>query len=157
MSDMSIYKGLEFARLSDNADVSNAAGTVSQAFQRDHVIAGANLSATTENFGPLVPFAAVLKSAKLVTTGGNAVANATDYGVVNINKHSNGGAAVVMATANLANLAVTKWVPIAFTLVSNGANTAFAASDLLSVSVTNTGNGVANNLAYSVEVLWEDI
>jgi hypothetical protein len=159
MSDFSIYKQLETARVGSNTDISNAASVVAQSHQRVEKFQFANLSASSAegvNGSGRVPFAAQLKSA-YVTANLAAVANATDYSTVNLFKRTGAGAAVLMATANLSNVTVAKLVPIALTLVSNASNTTFAAGDVFTANVALTGNGTANNVLAVVDVIYEDV
>lgn len=162
MSDFSIYKSLKLAAIASNDQFTpntGAASAIAQSCTRERSIALANLSASTAEGvggGVRVPYAAQLK---VVTITGNlaAVANATDYSTVNVFKRTGNGAAVLMATANLSNTAVVKLVPIAATLVSNGANTTLAAGDVITCNNALTGNGTANNMQVFVDFTFEDV
>lgn len=166
MSDFGVYKSLAVARSASNEQFSgNASGTgianaVSQACTREMAIPGvANINANSAEGvtgAKRVPYASVLKQA-WVTCNASSVANATDYAAVNVFKRTGNGSAVLMGTANLANVAVTAFVPIAFTLVSNVANTTLAAGDVITANNVKTGNGLANNGLINIEVMVEDV
>jgi hypothetical protein len=172
MSDFSVYKNLKLAELTSNAQFSTtgsgpsqtntgAANAVSQTCSREQKAKIANLAATTsdttEGEAFPWPYAATLKTANLTIAGGNAVANTTDYSTVNLEKRTGNGAAVIMATANLANVAVTQYIPIAFARVANAANYQIAAGDVITANVVLTGNGTANNLPVMLDIVAEDI
>lgn len=161
MSDFSIYKSLKAAAIASNDQFSaqGAANAVSQSCTRERAIALANLSAAVVEGvggGVRIPYAAQLKT---VTVTGNlaAVANTTDYSTVNVFKRTGNGAAVLMATGNLSNVAVVKLVPIALTAVGNGANTTLAAGDVITCNNALTGNGTANNMQAYVDFTFEDV
>lgn len=160
MSDFAYYKMLENARVSSSADISNAAAVVSQSHTREMAIPGvANVNANSAegvSGSKRVPYASQLRSA-FITLSASSVANTTDYSVVNVFKHTGNGAAVLMGTANLANLAVTAAVPIAVTLVSNTANTTLLQGDVVTSNNVKTGNGVANNGVLNIELTVEDV
>jgi hypothetical protein len=101
-----------------------------------------------------VPYPAVLKTANLVATA-NTTANAAQGTIVNVYKRTGNGAAVLMATANTANTAVTAFVPVPLVLVANAANTQFAAGDECTVSTTVIGTG--GSTVASCDILFEDI
>lgn len=158
MSDFSAYKSLETSRVSSSGDIVNPSAPVSQSHTREVKDAIANLSAASAegvSGGRRIPYAGILKAAFL-TANLAAVANTTDYTTVNLFKRTGAGAAVLMASANLSNVAVAKLVPIAFTLVANAANTTFAAGDFYTANVALTGNGTANNALGSIDTLVED-
>jgi hypothetical protein len=173
MSDFSIYKGLKLSELTSNSQFSTtgtgsgqqnsgAANAVAQSCMRFEKMKVANLSATTsestEGEACPWPFQSILRTANITVPGtGNAVANTTDYSKVTLFKRTGNGAAVTMATANLSNVAVTQWIPVAFTLVANAANYTIAAGDVISANVALTGNGTANNLAVMVDLTAEDV
>ena len=172
MSDFSIYKGLEIAQYSSNSQFSTtgtgsgqvnsgAANAVAQTHTREQKSKIANLSATTtdttEGEAFPIPFAAKLKTANITCAGGNAVANATDYSTVNIEKRTGSGAAVLMASANLSNVTVTQYISIPLALVANLSNTTLAAGDVVTANVVLTGNGTANNLPVMLDFTVEDI
>lgn len=157
MSAFSKYKQLEVARVGSNSEIGNsAANVVGQSHQRSGQINIANAAAAlTEINVAVAPYAANLADAK-VTLALAEVANATDYNVITLSKRTGSGSAVVMATANLSNVAVTAFVPIAFT-VANVANAVVAAGDVITVTNAKTGNGVANAATYTVNWVLEDI
>lgn len=156
MSDFSVYKSIEASRVGANTDISNAAAPVAQAHthQGEWRIANVTAGVTEEPIGS-VKYRANLIGAS-ITMSAAAVANATDYNVVNIFKRTGSGAAVTMGTANLSNVAITGFVTIPLTLVTNSANTQLAAGDMLSCNVSKTGNGVANNPVGSLSFVFED-
>ena len=157
MADFDLYKRLETARVQQNETFSNVASAVAQSHQREERARIANASANTaeETIG-LITYKANLVNAKL-TVNKASVANATDYALLTLAKRTAGGAAVTMGTANLSAVAVTAFVPIAFTLVANTANTQIAAGDVLTITSVNTGNGIANNGVGSLSSLFEDV
>jgi hypothetical protein len=156
MSDFSIYKQLEIARLVSSNQLTNPAQPVSQSHQREVNTPIANLAAAvTETPIGVSQYAANLAVAALV---GNLpwVANATDYNTITLSKRTGNGAAVVMAVANLQSVAGTAYIPIAFT-VANAANAVTAKGDIVTITNAKTGNGVANVPASILEFVLEDI
>lgn len=160
MSDFSFYKQLETARVSNSSDIANAAAVVAQSHTLElGVPGGANINANSAEGvtgSRRVPYTSVLRGAT-VTIVTASVANATDYAQVNVFKRTGNGAAVLMGTANLSNVAVTALVPIALTLVANGANTTLAAGDVITANNARTGNGLANNGLFNIETLIEEV
>lgn len=155
MSDFQIYKKLEAARVASNTEIANAASVVAQSHQRTGQVNLANIAAAlTEVQVAVAPYAGNLAKAN-VTIALPAVANTTDYNVLTISKRTGSGAATVMATANLSNVAVTGFVPIAFT-VANAANAVVAKGDTITVTNAKTGNGVANAGTYTIDWVLED-
>lgn len=171
MSDFSIYKGLEVARIASNAQLSGAgtppgtgaANVVSQSHTREQYMKVANLSATTslaaEGEARVIPFAATFKTANVTPVSGAAVASNTAYSVIQLVRFSAANVAnsFVVATANLSNVTVTQWSSIPFVPDANAANRQFAAGDVLAANVALTSTGTANNLVCTVDVCVEDI
>ena len=175
MSDFSIYKSLKTSELTSNAQfsttgtgstttVTGAANAISQSCRREGYFKMANISATTTEASVgearVVQFTSTFISANLVASNGAAVANTTDYTLVKIYKvtaASNYATHVLVASANLANVAVSQWTPVPFALLANAANYQLAQGDVLTANCTVTGNGVANNLAVYVDVVIEDV
>lgn len=87
-----------------------------------------------------------LRSVKLLT-GTNVASDNTDYVVVTISKRlSNGASQTTLATLNThggANGAITRYVPIAFTLTSTGADLEIASGSAITYTVTKAGSGKA--------------
>ena len=157
MADFDLYKRLQLARVAQNETFSNAASAVAQCHSHEDRYRIANLSANlAEDPIGQVAFKANLISAKVISSK-SFVANTTDYSVLTLTKRTGNGAAVTMASANLANVAGTLFVPIAFTMVANTANTQIAAGDVLSITSVNTGNGIANNGVGSFTFMFEDV
>jgi hypothetical protein len=156
MSDFSIYKKLEIARIASNTEIANAIQVVGQGHQETYQAFIANSSAAVaETVFTRVPYAGNMVAAHF-TNQKAAVANATDYAVVTVSKRTGAGSAVVMATANLSNVAVSAFVPIALT-VANVANATVAAGDFVTFTTANTGNGIANNGTATIDIIVEDI
>lgn len=165
MSDFAIYKQLLTANFTSNEQFSGnttgtgAANAVSQACTRERALSIANLSAASAEGvmgGSRVPYTALLKT---MTVTGNlaAVANTTDYSVVNLFARTGNAAARLIGTANLANVAVVKLVPIAGVLASNAQLLALTANDIITANNAVTGNGTANNMQLAVDFTFEDV
>ena len=157
MSDFSVYKKLEMARVLSNSEIANAAAPVVQSHTRTNGSWPiANLAAAlTEVTAGVAKYAANVVSCAVVPAL-SFVANTTDYDVITVAKRTGNGAAVTVASGNLANVAGTAFVPIALTLVSNAANTQVAAGDVITVAVAKTGNGVANTPSALFSFVLED-
>lgn len=174
-ADFTLYKSLKTSELTSNAQfsttgtgpsttVTGAANAISQTCRRQQIMKVANLSATTseagEGEGRVAPFTSVLVGANLTALSGAAAASGSAYSVVSLYKvtaASNYATHVLMATANLANVAVSQWTPIAFSLVSNAANYQLAPGDVVTANVALTSTGTANNLVCAVDYVAEDI
>ncbi len=173
MSDFSIYKSLKTSELTSNASFSTtgtgpststtgAANAISQSCTREgHGFKVANLSATTSTTtmaeAKEVLYTSALTFAAVMPISGAAVANATDYSTINLIKQLAGNqAAVVIATCNTSNVALTQWKALAFT-IPNVANAQLAPGDVLTANVVLTGNGCANNIVCTLTFGIEDV
>jgi hypothetical protein len=171
MSDFSLYKSLKTSELTSNAQfsttgtgpsttVTGASSAIAQTCRRESYTKIANLSATTsEAIGDARPwpFAAVMVSANITSTGGNAASSTSVYSTVNIYKRTGAGAAVLVASANLSGIVVTQFIPVPLTLVANSANYTLAAGDVLTANVALTSTGTANNIVCTLDWVAEDI
>jgi hypothetical protein len=159
MSDFSIYKQLEAARISIGVTgngIANGLAPVAQSHTHEDRYPIANVSAAQAE-SPLgtSKYQANAIGATLHVSA-SFVANATDYNTLTLNKRTGAGAAVVMGTANLQSVAGTQFIGIPFTLVANSANTIVAAGDVLTLTNAKTGNGIANTPLGSVTYVLED-
>lgn len=173
-ADFTLYKSLKVSRLTSNAQFSSTgsgasasdtggANAVAQESTREAKAKIANLAAatseTTVGEAAPWPFVATLKTANITPTSGAAVANVTDYSTVNlwVRRAAAPGTAILMASANLSNVALTQWKPQALTIVANAANYQIGQGDVITANVALTGNGTANTLACMLDWTAEDM
>lgn len=173
-ADFTLYKSLKVSRLTSNTQFSftgsgasasdtGGANAVSQESTREAKTKIANLAAATSEatIGDAAPwpFVATLKTANVTPTSGAAIANVTDYSTVNlyVRRAATPGTAVLMASCNLSNAALTQWKPQPFVLVANAANYQIGQGDVITANVALTGNGTANALACMLDWTAEDV
>jgi len=160
MSDFSIYKALEAARLGASTELSASgpANVVAQSHTNTGITYSiANLAAANvaEQVIMQAKYRANIISVNIAPSAA-FVANATDYNVVTIFKRTGNAAAVTVGTANFSGAAGVAFVPTTITLVSNSANTQLAAGDVVTITSTKTGNGAANNPQATINLVLED-
>lgn len=144
-----------------DAAITTPTQPVSQSHQRwkQHGISDANAATgITETPAAVVPYASVFVCGNLAVPA-NIASSASTYAVVTVAKRTGNGAAVTVATANLANVAMTAFVPVALTPVANAANLQLAQGDLITVTVTkaSTGAYLANGANAVLDLVIEDI
>lgn len=166
MSDFQKFKELEKGRIGSSNEgnvAANAGVIVGQMHTREQsfpLAVQANGNANiAESLLAVMPYTGKFVSGN-VTVPANIAANATNYSLLTVLKRTAGAASVVVATANLANVAVTAWTPLALT-VANAANALVTAGDTMSYTLVGVGGpGVVIAAAGSAAILdlaYEDI
>jgi hypothetical protein len=146
VSDFGIYRNLKAAELvsSTQGNVANNAisiiqQTVSRATSFSLTAQANGVSNVAETLLAVMPFSAGLITAN-ITTPSNIAANATDNLLVTVYART-AGVQRQVGQANLANVAVTQWIPLPLT-IANAANAQVAAGDVLTYTITAGGSTV---------------
>lgn len=164
-SDVQYYKRLKEAELSSSTDgnLANTCGSIIAQVQTRvqttpltaQAFANSNIA---ETMFQVVKFPGRFMSGN-ITMNANVAANTTSYAVLTVKKRTAGATAVTVATANLANVATTAWIPVPLT-VANAANAQVAAGDTLSYTIdsgTGTPAGATVVTGAILDVAYEDV
>ena len=177
MSLMGEYKNLEAARVASSNEpvasqvigsnvaslANNASAIVSQSHTNGRwtypLTAQANANANVAETMLQVCFAAAKLTSGNITPPSNVAANVASFATLTVYKRAAGASAtaVVVATANLSNVAATAWTPLALT-VANAANAQVAAGDVLTYTITaSAAPGVALPTGTVLDLEYEDV